>query len=168
MRATFRSGKSNLENSLFVFFATNWVTRKERKKKRGKWRLLPLCYLPEMHKMNERKRPCFICWFREQSNTIQHDLLENGKAYLGRWRHKREVCNTHHRVKITVPLVSSLTRFHSTGSLQTNNNMSSGCVAQLVEQSLPIPEVCGLNPVIGKKILNICLLSTVYWKDENK
>ena len=43
-------------------------------------------------------------------------------------------------------------------------------VAQLVEQSLPLPEVCGLNPVIGKNlfILNICLLSTVYWKDENK
>ena len=43
-------------------------------------------------------------------------------------------------------------------------------VAQLVEQSLPIPEVCGSNPVISKKlfILNICLLSTVYWKDENK
>ena len=42
-------------------------------------------------------------------------------------------------------------------------------VAQLVEQSLPIPEVCGLNPVISKNyyILNICLLSTVYWKDEN-
>ena len=38
-------------------------------------------------------------------------------------------------------------------------------VAQLVERSLPIPEVCGSNPVIGKKfiyILNICLLSTVY------
>ena len=43
-------------------------------------------------------------------------------------------------------------------------------VAQLVEWLLPIPEVHGSNPVIGKKlfILNICLLSTVYWKDENK
>ena len=44
-------------------------------------------------------------------------------------------------------------------------------VAQLVERSLPIPEVRGLNPVIGKKfiyILSICLLSTVYRKDENK
>ena len=40
-------------------------------------------------------------------------------------------------------------------------------MAQLVEQSLPIAEVCGSNPVIGKKnILNIyCQL---YWKDENK
>ena len=48
--------------------------------------------------------------------------------------------------------------------------MGSGCVAQLVEQSLPIPEFCGSNPVIGKKsfILNICLLSTVCWKDKNK
>ena len=35
---------------------------------------------------------------------------------------------------------------------------------QLVEWSLPIPEVHGSNPVIGKNlfILNICLLSTVY------
>ena len=43
-------------------------------------------------------------------------------------------------------------------------------VAQLVEQLLPIPEVCSSNPVIGKKlfVLNICLLSTGYWKDENK
>ena len=31
-------------------------------------------------------------------------------------------------------------------------------VAQLVERSLPIPEVCGSSPVIGKNlfILNIC------------
>ena len=28
--------------------------------------------------------------------------------------------------------------------------IGSGCVAQLVEQWLPIPEVRGLNPVIGK------------------
>ena len=43
-------------------------------------------------------------------------------------------------------------------------------VAQLVERLLLIPEVRGSNPVIGKNLftLNICLLSTVYWKDENK
>ena len=43
-------------------------------------------------------------------------------------------------------------------------NQGSGCVAQLVEQSLPILEVHDLNPVIGKNlfILNICLLSPVY------
>ena len=43
-------------------------------------------------------------------------------------------------------------------------------VAQLVERLLPIPEVRGSNPVIGKNllILNICKLSIVYWKDENK
>ena len=37
-------------------------------------------------------------------------------------------------------------------------------VAQMVKRSLPIPEVHGLNPVIGKNLytLNICLLSTVY------
>ena len=34
-------------------------------------------------------------------------------------------------------------------------------VAQLVERSLPIPEVRGSNPVIGTKLLNIYLLSTV-------
>ena len=38
-------------------------------------------------------------------------------------------------------------------------------VAQLVERSLSIPEVCGSTPVIGKILLNICfytcLLSTV-------
>ena len=43
-------------------------------------------------------------------------------------------------------------------------------VAQLVERWLPIPEVRGSNSVIGKNLLisNICILSTVYWKDENK
>ena len=46
-------------------------------------------------------------------------------------------------------------------------------MAQLVERSLLIPDVYGSNPVIGKiyiyvYILNICLLSTVYRKDENK
>ena len=42
--------------------------------------------------------------------------------------------------------------------------------SKLVERWLPRPEVRGSNPVIGKNvfILNICLLSTVYWKDENK
>ena len=37
-------------------------------------------------------------------------------------------------------------------------------VLQLVERSLPIPEVRGSNPVIGKKlfILNIFILSAVY------
>ena len=45
-------------------------------------------------------------------------------------------------------------------------------VAQLVERSLPNPKVRGSNPVIGKNLpiflLNICFLSTVYRKDENK
>ena len=39
-------------------------------------------------------------------------------------------------------------------------------VAQLVERSLPIPEVCGSNPVTGKNLLN--LYCQLYWKDENK
>ena len=40
-------------------------------------------------------------------------------------------------------------------------------VAQLVERSLPTPEIRASNPVIG----NYILLSTVlnlYWKDKNK
>ena len=43
-------------------------------------------------------------------------------------------------------------------------------VAQLVEWSLPKPEVRGSNPVISKElfILNICLLSTMYWKDKQR
>ena len=40
-------------------------------------------------------------------------------------------------------------------------------MAQLVEQSLSIPEVRGSNPVIGKIYIEQILL-TVYWKDENK
>ena len=32
--------------------------------------------------------------------------------------------------------------------MQVNSNSGSGCVAQLVERSLPIPEVSGSNPVI--------------------
>ena len=43
-------------------------------------------------------------------------------------------------------------------------------MAQLVEQSLLIPEIRGSHPLIGKNlyILKICFLSTVYLKDENK
>ena len=47
---------------------------------------------------------------------------------------------------------------------QTINSQLAVVMAQLVERLLPIPEVHGSNPVIGKNlfILNICLLSTVY------
>ena len=43
-------------------------------------------------------------------------------------------------------------------------------VAQLVEQLLPIPEVRVSNPVISKIYIYIehFLLSTVYWKNEDK
>ena len=53
---------------------------------------------------------------------------------------------------------------------QTSLELGSGCVAQLVEGLLLIPEVLDSNSVISKNlfILNMCLLSTVYWKDENK
>ena len=36
-------------------------------------------------------------------------------------------------------------------NLKTKNESWAVVVAQLVEQLLPIPEVLGLNPVIGKK-----------------
>ena len=45
-----------------------------------------------------------------------------------------------------------------------NNNANvqwAAVVAQLVERSLPIPEVRGSNPVIGKKFILNILLSTV-------
>ena len=42
-----------------------------------------------------------------------------------------------------------------------NNRFWEVVVAQLVEQLLSIPEVRGSTPVIGKILLNICLLSTV-------
>ena len=50
--------------------------------------------------------------------------------------------------------------------LKTNNWVAGGevVVAQLVEWSLLLPEVCGSNPVIGKiyiEHLFTCLLSTV-------
>ena len=40
-------------------------------------------------------------------------------------------------------------------------------VAQLVEQSLPKPEVHGLNPTIGE-ILLIIVYCQLYWKGKNK
>ena len=40
-------------------------------------------------------------------------------------------------------------------------------VPQLTEHSLPIPEVCGSNPAIGKIYIDQCFLSTAS-KDENK
>ena len=48
--------------------------------------------------------------------------------------------------------------------LNCNNKNREVVVGQLVERSLPIPEVRGSNPVIGKNLFisNICLLSTVY------
>ena len=41
-------------------------------------------------------------------------------------------------------------------------------MAQLVVRSLPTPEVRGSNPVIGKKIVGQCLLSTVLKIRKNK
>ena len=45
--------------------------------------------------------------------------------------------------------------------------MDSGCVAQLVERLLPIPDVRGSNPVIGKKFV-YCQLSIEKTKIKKK
>ena len=56
-----------------------------------------------------------------------------------------------------------LCRLVRTDNFLFNNGVSGAVVvAQLVERSLLIPEVRSLNPVIGKNLLIICLLSTVY------
>ena len=39
------------------------------------------------------------------------------------------------------------------------NELGSGC-GSVVERSPPTPEICSLNPVIGKHLSNICLMST--------
>ena len=44
---------------------------------------------------------------------------------------------------------------------KNKKNIKEVVVAQLVEQSLSIPEVHSSTPVIGKILLYICLLSTV-------
>ena len=50
----------------------------------------------------------------------------------------------------------------------THKNMTSGVVvAQLVERSLPTPEVRSSNPVISKMYMEQCYCQ-LYWKDENK
>ena len=41
-------------------------------------------------------------------------------------------------------------------------------VAQLVERLPLTPEICGLNPVIGKLLLNICLLSIVLKRPKSR
>ena len=41
-------------------------------------------------------------------------------------------------------------------------------VARLEKPSLPIPEVCYSNPVIGKLVQRTFVYSQLYWKGENK
>ena len=41
-------------------------------------------------------------------------------------------------------------------------------VTQLVEQSIPTPEVRWSNPVIGKNLYWTFVYYQLYWKDENK
>ena len=76
------------------------------------------------------------------------------------YRHKRSI-----GVLITIQITDSFEV-----NYLANNLAWEVVVAPLVEQLLPIPEVRGSNPVTSKNlfILNICLLSTVYWKDANK
>ena len=52
-------------------------------------------------------------------------------------------------------------------SLVNISGLGSGCVAQLVERLLLIPEVRGSNPVIGK-IYWTFVYCQLYWKDKNK
>ena len=40
-------------------------------------------------------------------------------------------------------------------------------VAQLVEQLLAIPEICGSDPVIGKPLYRTFVYCQLYWKDES-
>ena len=57
------------------------------------------------------------------------------------------------------------TIFAVIATLELSFKIGEVVVAQLVERSLPIPEVCGSNPVIGKNLFilnNYCILSTVY------
>ena len=90
------------------------------------------------------KVPTYVCWLESYLKAV-------AACNMGHWP------------------VSFLISFISFVQLR-NLYMGSGCVAQLVERLLPIPEIRGSNPVIGKNlfILNICLLSTVYWNDKNK
>ena len=41
-------------------------------------------------------------------------------------------------------------------------------VAQLVEWSIPAPEVHSSNPVIGKLLYRTFVYGQLFWKDENK
>ena len=41
-------------------------------------------------------------------------------------------------------------------------------VTQLSERSLPTPEVCSSNPVIGELLYRIFVYCQLYWKDEKK
>ena len=55
----------------------------------------------------------------------------------------------------------SASEFFQRTRTQKKNLSREVVVAQLVERSLSIAEVRGSTPVIGKILLNICLLSTV-------
>ena len=59
------------------------------------------------------------------------------------------------------PLSSGVSSNTNCTTTTTKEVLREVVVAQLVELSLSIPEVHGSTPVIGKILLNICLLSTV-------
>ena len=117
-------------------------------------------------------------------NQWFHYLLEiwkycNNLHYLIRfdeisplwWYFKSRFCHFWDLFRIGKTAFGPIFIFVNSQNCWTNNlAIWAVVVAQLVEWSLPIPEVRSLNPVIGKNlyILNIWLLSTVYWKDENK
>ena len=66
-------------------------------------------------------------------------------------------------VMSSVTILGNLLHFGQVFKVCDNNYLAHWevVVAQLVEQSLSIPEVRGLTPVNSKILLSICLLSTV-------
>ena len=64
-------------------------------------------------------------------------------------------------------LLPTVKSTYEPGVDQAKDSYLAVVVAQLVERSPPTPEIRGSNPVIGKLLSNISLLSIVL-KDENK
>ena len=114
--------------------------------------------------------------FQTNINTILLQIyVKNGHpVYSARlWNHDLQYMSLLHREPLWSPPITirqvlsslSIDSFIKNWFLQTILFMGSG-VAQLVEWSLPIPEVRGLNPVIGK-IYWPFVYCQLYWKDEN-
>ena len=80
-----------------------------------------------------------------------------GKANLGRMKHSFNISTCVPTFTFNVdghgPVAVAVAQTHERSvNFITLDSWGSGCVAQLIEQSLPIPEVRGSNPVIGKNL----------------